>query len=156
MAPNYVSHRDTAIIMLKMEVDELLLSVMEEIRLLVALCSNVMHLILKQEVVHVTLSILFRPPQYALETQSRINLCIKDEQLKNTLISYLSITSDFTEAKFTRALSPAIPTPMHEECPARFIATVPTIGDPIETLDDQCTQAHHGVDNIRGTSPDGP
>ena len=45
------AHRDTAVILLKMEVDELSLPVMEEIRLLVSLCSSVVHLVPKGELV---------------------------------------------------------------------------------------------------------
>ena len=46
----------------------------------------------------------------------------KDEQLRNVVISYLGIASDFTEADFTLVLSPAISAPRaHEERHARFI-----------------------------------
>ncbi|OBZ74918.1 hypothetical protein A0H81_05368, partial [Grifola frondosa] len=43
------SHSDTAVLLLKNEVDELSISVMEEISLLVSLCGNVVHLVPKTE-----------------------------------------------------------------------------------------------------------
>ncbi|KAH9929472.1 nucleoporin Nup186/Nup192/Nup205 [Fomitopsis serialis] len=43
------SHRDTLIILLKNEVDELSLAVIEEMRLIVSLCANVLHLVPKTE-----------------------------------------------------------------------------------------------------------
>ncbi|CDO70405.1 hypothetical protein BN946_scf184999.g46 [Trametes cinnabarina] len=180
------AHRDTAIILLKMEVDELSLSVMEEIRLLVALCSNVVHLVSKQELLsnsgfgtlhgaisgltarclgdrHWTESVKPQTEseladasvpsfEYGPESKFRINVRIKDEQLKNALISYLGIASDFTEAEFTLVLSPAITTPKHEERPARFIATVPTIGDAIEALDDLCEDLTNALKRIADLS----
>ena len=45
------SHRDTAVLLLKNEVDELSISVLEEIRLLVVLCSSVVHLAPRTELV---------------------------------------------------------------------------------------------------------
>ncbi|KAM5532668.1 hypothetical protein V8D89_013637 [Ganoderma adspersum] len=39
------SHRDTAILLLKNEVDELSISILEEIRLLVSICASVVHLV---------------------------------------------------------------------------------------------------------------
>ncbi len=45
------SHRDTAILLLKNELDELSISVLEEIRLLVSICASVVHLVPKTELV---------------------------------------------------------------------------------------------------------
>ena len=45
------SHRDTLIILLKNEVDDLSLAVIEEARLVVSLCANVLHLVPKTELV---------------------------------------------------------------------------------------------------------
>ncbi|KAI9057540.1 hypothetical protein FKP32DRAFT_1598103 [Trametes sanguinea] len=180
------AHRDTAVILLKMEVDELSLSVMEEVRLLVALCSNVVHLVSKQELLsnsgfgtlhgaisglaakclgdrHWTESVKPQTEseladasvpslEYGPESKFRINVRIKDEQLKNAVISYLGVASDFTEADFTLVLSPAITTPKHEERPARFIATVPTIGDAIEALDDLCEDLTNALKRIADLS----
>ncbi|KAI0744751.1 nucleoporin Nup186/Nup192/Nup205 [Earliella scabrosa] len=166
------SHRDTAVLLLKNEVDELSLSVMEEIRLLVSLCGSVVHLIPRTELLsssgfgtlHGAISSLaakclsdkywtelVKPQtdaeltdagvqslEYAPESKFRAAVRIKEELLKNAVISYLGTASDFTETDFTLVISPAIVTPKHDERPTRFIATVPTIGDTIEALDGFC------------------
>ncbi|RDX43688.1 hypothetical protein OH76DRAFT_1188692 [Lentinus brumalis] len=171
------SHRDTAVLLLKNEVDELSLSVMEEIRLLVSLCSSVVHLIPKTELLsssgygmlHGAISSLaakclgdrywservqpqtdaeladagIQSLEYAPESKFRAAAALKEELLKNAVISYLGIASDFTEADFTLVMSPSITTPKHEERPTRFIATVPTIGDAIEALDEFCRDLAH-------------
>ncbi|KAI8972576.1 nucleoporin Nup186/Nup192/Nup205 [Trametes punicea] len=180
------SHRDTAVILLKMEVDELSLSVMEEIRLLVSLCSNVVHLVPKTELLsnsgfgtlHGAISSLaarclgdrhwtesVKPQteseladasvpslEYGPESRFRMDVRLKDEQLKNAVVSYLGVASDFTEADFTLVFSPAITTPKHEERPVRFIATVPTIGDAIEALDDLCEDLTNALKRIADLS----
>ena len=46
---------------------------------------------------------------------------VKEELLKNAVISYLGTASDFTETDFTLVISPAIVTPKHDERPTRFI-----------------------------------
>ncbi|EJF60131.1 hypothetical protein DICSQDRAFT_171358 [Dichomitus squalens LYAD-421 SS1] len=165
-------HRDTAVLLLKNEVDELSISILEEMRLLVALCSSVVHLVPRTELLsssgfgalHGAISslaakVLSDPhwteavkPQtdaeladastqsleYAPQSKFRAAVHIKDEQLKNAIISYLGTASEFTEADFTLVFSQAITTPKHDERPTRFIATVPSIGDAIEALDDLC------------------
>ncbi|KAI0324921.1 hypothetical protein GY45DRAFT_1331027 [Cubamyces sp. BRFM 1775] len=181
------AHRDTAVILLKMEVDELSLSVMEEIRLLVSLCSSVVHLVPKGELLsnagfgalHGAISSLaarclgdkhwtetVKPQtdseladagvpslEYGPESKFRVSVHLKDEQLRNVVISYLGIASDFTEADFTLVLSPAISAPRaHEERHARFIATVPTIGDAIEALDDLCEGLKNALKRIADLS----
>lgn len=99
---------------------------------------------------------------YAPDTKFRAAVRLKEELLKNAIITYLGTASDFTEADFTLILSPAITTPKHEERPTRFIgenkcwrraptfllirsriATVPTIGDAIEALDSFCRDLAH-------------
>ena len=55
------SHRDTAVLLLKNEVDELSLSVMEEIRLLVSICSSVVHLVPTTELVSQSSIAMFYP-----------------------------------------------------------------------------------------------
>ncbi|KAI0742693.1 nucleoporin Nup186/Nup192/Nup205 [Daedaleopsis nitida] len=166
------SHRDTAVLLLKNEVDELSLSVMEEIRLLVTLCSSVVHLIPRTELLsnsgfgtlHGAISSLaakslgdphwtevvkpqtdaeladagVQAPEYAPESKFRADVRVKEELLKNAVISYLGTASDFAEADFTLAISPAITMPKHEERPTRFIATVPTISNAIEAVDAFC------------------
>ena len=97
-------------------------------------------------------------PEYAPESKFRAAVRVKEELLKNAVISYLGTASDFTETDFTLVISPAIVTPKHDERPTRFIgeyqphrpvlyersaywtrtATVPTIGDTIEALDGFC------------------
>ncbi|KAI0830134.1 nucleoporin Nup186/Nup192/Nup205 [Trametes gibbosa] len=176
------AHRDTIVILLKNEVDELSLSVMEETRLLVSLCSNVVHLVPKTELLsnsgfgtlhgailglaarclgdrHWTESV---KPQtdaeladarvqslaYGPESRFRVNVHLKDELLKNTVVSYLGVASDFTEADFTLVMSPAMTTPKYEERTTRFIATVPTIGDTIEALDDLCEDLTNALKRI--------
>ncbi|KAI0651312.1 nucleoporin Nup186/Nup192/Nup205 [Trametes meyenii] len=166
------AHRDTVVILLKNEVDELSLSAMEEIRLLVSLCSNVAHLVPKTELLsnsgfgtlhgaisglaakclgdrHWTESVKPQTDaeladasaqslEHGPESKFRVAVHLKDELLRNAVVSYLGVASDFTEADFTLVISPAITTPKHEERPARFISAVPTIGDTIEALDDLC------------------
>ena len=58
---------------------------------------------------------------YGPESKFRVNVHLKGELLRNVVISYLGVASDFTEADFTLVISPAITTPRHEERPARFI-----------------------------------
>ncbi|KAI0776838.1 nucleoporin Nup186/Nup192/Nup205 [Trametes elegans] len=200
------AHRDTAVILLKNEVDELSLAVMEEIRLLVSLCSNVVHLVPKTEllsnsgfgILHAAISGLaarclgdrhwtesvkpqtdaeladagIQSLEYGPESKFRVSVRHKDELLKKVVISYLGTASDFTEADFTLVISPAITTPKHEERPARFIgkgssrshnwrasradvvgvATVPTIGDAIEALDDLCEDLTNALKRIADLS----
>ena len=101
--------------------------------------------------------------EYAPESKFRAAVAMKEELLKNAVISYLGTASDFTEADFTLVISPSITTPKHEERPTRFIgefslggrvgvpvltqfsytATVPTIGDAIEALDEFCRDLAH-------------
>ena len=102
--------------------------------------------------------------EYAPESKFRAAVAMKEELLKNAVISYLGTASDFTETDFTLVISPSITTPKHEERPTRFIgelswggrigvpmltqkrwcaATVPTIGDAIETLDEFCRDLAH-------------
>lgn len=60
-------------------------------------------------------------PEYAPESKFRAAVRIKEELLKNAVISYLGTASDFTETDFTLVISPAIVTPKHDERPTRFI-----------------------------------
>ncbi|RPD60781.1 hypothetical protein L227DRAFT_653063 [Lentinus tigrinus ALCF2SS1-6] len=170
-------HRDTAVLLLKNEVDELSLSVMEEIRLLVSLCGSVVHLIPKTELLsssgygalHGAISSLaakclgdrywnervkpqtdaeltdagIQSLEYAPESKFRAAVAVKEELLKSAVISYLGTASDFTEADFTLVLSPSITMPKHEERPTRFIATVPSIGDAIEAVNEFCRDLAH-------------
>ncbi|KAL1938972.1 hypothetical protein VTO73DRAFT_11125 [Trametes versicolor] len=180
------AHRDTVVILLKNEVDELSISVMEEIRLLVSLCSNVVHLVPKTELLsnsgfgtlhgaisglaarclgdpHWTESVKPQTDaeladasspslQYGPESKFRVQVHLKDELLKNVVVTYLGVASDFTEADFTLVISPAITAPKHEERPTRFIATVPTIGDAIEALDDLCENLTNALKRIADLS----
>ena len=71
----------------------------------------------------VSASALIRPwnVEYAPQSKFRAAVHVKDEQLKNAIISYLGTASDFTEADFTLVFSPAITLPKHEERPTRFM-----------------------------------
>ncbi|KAI0297000.1 nucleoporin Nup186/Nup192/Nup205 [Multifurca ochricompacta] len=64
----------------------------------------------------------------------------KEQLLRKALIAYLGAASEFTEPVITVVLSPMIVVPRHEDRASRFIATVPTVGDVIEALTDLCDE----------------
>ncbi|KAH9948497.1 nucleoporin Nup186/Nup192/Nup205 [Amylocystis lapponica] len=160
------SHRDTIILLLKNEVDDLSLSVMEEMRLLVSLCANVLQLVPKSELVLLQLG-FWRSPSAILSLAAK---CLGSRRwsdgvkpqtdaelhdaaayapgfgaqsqfhVRKTIIAYLGTASDFTEPEFTLVMSPVVTTPRQEERPTRFLATVPTIGDAIEALNGLCDE----------------
>ncbi|THH18242.1 hypothetical protein EW146_g2707 [Bondarzewia mesenterica] len=167
-------HRDTVAILLKNDSDDISLSVLNEIHLLVSLCASVFPQVPKSELVsgnigfgtiHVAvLSLAARclrsgswsqnvRPQtdaemvdasmlvsgYGNNTKFNLKVNRKEQLLRKALIVYIGAASEFTESEITLVLSPMLMTPRHEEQrPTRMIATIPTVGDAIEALNDLC------------------
>ncbi|KAI0289640.1 nucleoporin Nup186/Nup192/Nup205 [Russula brevipes] len=169
------SHRDTVIMILRHDADEISLSVLDEIHLLVYLSSVVFPSVPKSELASGTVgyggihgAILrlaarcFGANQWShklhpqtesdgLDTNSSVKgrgnafnfdltLQRKKQLLRKALIAYLGAASEFTEPEITIVLSPIITIPRHEDRATRFIATVPTVGDAIESLTDFCAE----------------
>ncbi|PCH43029.1 hypothetical protein WOLCODRAFT_121398 [Wolfiporia cocos MD-104 SS10] len=165
-------HRDTIVLLLKNEVDELSLSVMEEVRLIVTLSASVLQLVPRLDLasnsgfggIHLAILALAArcvgnrhwsdkvQPQTSVEftdasiasqgfnSESRFRATVryKDQLVRKSLITYLGNASEFTEEEFTLVLSPIVATPRQDDRPARFLATMPTIGDAIEAVSHIC------------------
>ncbi|EMD35026.1 hypothetical protein CERSUDRAFT_125016 [Gelatoporia subvermispora B] len=176
------AHRDTIVLLLKNEVDELSLPVLEEIRLLISLCGTVLKLVPKTELmsnsgfggIHAAIlslaarclsnrhwSDIVKPhteaelidaetnaPGFRGETKFRVSVRFRDQVLRRTIIAYLGTASDFTEQEFSLTLSPVVTSPRQEERPAKFLPTVPTVGDAIEALSHLCDDLSDGFKRI--------
>ncbi|KAL4071568.1 nucleoporin Nup186/Nup192/Nup205 [Scleroderma yunnanense] len=77
-------------------------------------------------------------PGHSSETKFHAAVRHKVLLLQRAVIEYLGAASDFTEPEITLLLSPVLSVPRHDERPSRFIATIPTVGEAIETLNDLC------------------
>jgi len=72
--------------------------------------------------------------------------------LRRSLSAYLGSASSFAEPEISLVLSPVTAAPRHEERGVRFYATVPSIGDAIEALNDLCTYLTTALKNIHDLS----
>ncbi|KAG9311043.1 hypothetical protein JVU11DRAFT_8941 [Chiua virens] len=153
------SHKDTIVIMLKNDNDEVTLSFIEEIHLLVSLSGSLLPLVPKPELarlltmntgfggIHgavlglaareIALASVYAPGDQS-ETKFDVQVRRQELLLRKAVIEYLGTASDFTEPEMTLVLSPVLSVPRHDERPSRVIATIPTVGDAIEALNSLC------------------
>ncbi|KAI6038837.1 nucleoporin Nup186/Nup192/Nup205 [Pisolithus marmoratus] len=166
------NHRDTIIIMLKNDSEEVGLSYVEEVHLLVTLSGSLLPYVPKSELASMNTGFggihgailglaarclgnenwsTFVKPQTDTEvlhasvlapgqSESRFDAAVRHKLLllRGAIIEYLGAASDFTEPEITLVLSPVLSAPRHDERSSRFVATIPTIGEAIETLNDLC------------------
>jgi len=148
---------------LRNDVDEMSSSVLDEIHLLVYLCSSIFPSVPKSELgsgsggygsVHA--AILSLAARCVGTNQSHkvhaenpwtqghggphLSIQYKEQMLRKALIMYLGAASEYTEPEITIVLSPIITTPRQQDRATRFIATVPTVGDAIEAWTDFCDE----------------
>lgn len=71
-------------------------------------------------------------------SESRFDATVRHKLLllRGAVIEYLGAASDFTEPEITLVLSPVLSAPRHDERSSRFVATIPTVGEAIEALND--------------------
>ncbi|KAH0834004.1 hypothetical protein J3R83DRAFT_11240 [Lanmaoa asiatica] len=167
------SHRDTIVIMLKNDSEEVALSYIEEIHLLVSLSGSLLPLLPKSELLtmntgfggihgailglaarclgngrwsqsvrpqtdsEIALASVFAPGHQS-ETKFDVQVRRQELLLRKAVIEYLGTASDFTEPEITLVLSSVLSVPRHDERPPRVIATIPTVGDAIEALNNLC------------------
>ncbi|KAI6135337.1 nucleoporin Nup186/Nup192/Nup205 [Pisolithus thermaeus] len=166
------NHRDTIIIMLKNDSEEVGLSYVEEVHLLVSLSGSLLPYVSKSELASMNTGFggihgailglaarclgnedwsAFVKPQTDTEvlhasvlapgqSESRFDATVRHKLLllRGAIIEYLGAACDFTEPEITLVLSPVLSAPRHDERSSRFVATIPTIGEAIETLNDLC------------------
>ncbi|KAI6142345.1 nucleoporin Nup186/Nup192/Nup205 [Pisolithus tinctorius] len=164
------NHRDTIIIMLKNDSDEVGLSYVEEVHLLVTLSGSLLPYVPKSELASMNTGFggihgailglaarclgnenwsAFVKPQTDTEvlhasvlapgrSESRFDATVRHKLLllRGAVIEYLGAASDFTEPEITLVLSPVLSAPRHDERSSRFVATIPTVGEAIEALND--------------------
>ncbi|TFY64741.1 hypothetical protein EVJ58_g2418 [Rhodofomes roseus] len=176
------SHRDTLIILLKNEVDDLSLAVIEEMRLIVSLCANVLHLVPKSELLG-----LWR---YSLRDLKLATVCLgnahwseavkpqSDAELVDAGITSPAYGQETkfrfavhdrerllrraltaylgTASEFTEPDITLVLSPIittpREERTSRFLATVPTVGDAIEALNHLCDDLSSSLKRIADIS----
>ncbi|KAI0085599.1 nucleoporin Nup186/Nup192/Nup205 [Irpex rosettiformis] len=161
------SHRDTFVILLKTDIEDLSMSVLEEMRLVISLGSNILSVVPKTELVstsgyggvHAAIISLaartlgkrtwatavkpsnedeafmdsIRDPAHGV-SKFRVKVLHQLIHLRKAVISYMGNTSNFTEHEFTPILSPIVGIPRQDDITSRFIVTIPTAGDAIDTL----------------------
>ncbi|KAI5985097.1 nucleoporin Nup186/Nup192/Nup205 [Pisolithus albus] len=166
------NHRDTIIIMLKNDSEEVGLSYVEEVHLLVSLSGSLLPYVSKTELASMNTGFggihgailglaarclgneswsTFVKPQTDTEvlhasvlapgqSESRFDATVRHKLLllRGAIVEYLGAACDFTEPEITLVLSPVLSAPRHDERSSRFVATIPTIGEAIETLNDLC------------------
>jgi len=76
----------------------------------------------------------------------------KEMMLRRSLSAYLGSASSFAEPEISLVLSPVTAAPRHEERGIRFYATVPSIGDAIEALNDLSVCLTAALKNIADLS----
>ncbi|KAK2465538.1 hypothetical protein APHAL10511_002430 [Amanita phalloides] len=78
---------------------------------------------------------------FGFGTLSRFSLSVarKERLMRKAVVTYLGTASDFTEPQINLVLTPATTSPRRQESrDSNFLATVPTMGDTIEALNDLC------------------
>ncbi|KAF8622638.1 hypothetical protein AX15_006886 [Amanita polypyramis BW_CC] len=83
-----------------------------------------------------------RIPAFGFATLSRFGLSVsqKERLLRKGVVTYLGTASDFTEPQINLVLTPVTTSPSRQEPRgSNFLATVPTMGDAIEALNDLCS-----------------
>ncbi|KAH7882163.1 nucleoporin Nup186/Nup192/Nup205 [Phlebopus sp. FC_14] len=164
------NHKDTIVILLKNNAEEVTLSFIEEIHLLVSLSGSLLPLVPKSELMnmhsgfggihgailglvarclgngHWSQSVkpqtdseiletgIFAPGRDS-ETKFDVNVRRRELLLRKAVIEYLGTAGEFTEPDITLVLSPVLSVPRHDERSSRIIATIPTVGEAIEALD---------------------
>ncbi|KAF8123906.1 hypothetical protein EV363DRAFT_1545999, partial [Boletus edulis] len=162
------SQRDTVVIMLKNDSEEVALSYIQEIHLLVSLSGSLLSLLTMntgfggihgailglaarclgngrcsqsvrpQTDSEIALASMF-PPGHQSETKFDVLVRRQELLLRKAVIEYLGTTaSDFTEPEMKLVLSPVLSVPRQDERPPRAIATIPIVGDAIEALNSLC------------------
>ncbi|KAJ7279033.1 hypothetical protein C8J57DRAFT_1434189 [Mycena rebaudengoi] len=78
---------------------------------------------------------------YGADTKFDVSVRQKERLLRKCIIEYIGAASEFTEPDITPVLSPIITTPRHDERGSHFLgntATIPTVGDALEALNELC------------------
>ncbi|KDR74068.1 hypothetical protein GALMADRAFT_250802 [Galerina marginata CBS 339.88] len=169
------NHGPTIAILLKNESEYVTLPTLEEIHLIVTLCTNILPSVPKTEVLSpnsgfgaIHLAILglstkclargkafaqivpqtdfdvklsnTRAFGFGAQSKFHVNVQRKERLLRKSVISYIGVSSEFTEPEITLVLSPITITPRHEERASHFATTVPTVGDALVALEDICSE----------------
>lgn len=165
-------HNATIVILLKSDVEDISLALIEEIHLLVSLCSRVLPSVPKAELgatnsgfgaIHAAIlsvaanclrnSRYFEnvPPVTELEVTNasiigslglsmfETDVQTKQQLLRQSLVCYIGIASDFTEPEINLVLSPLATLPRYDEGSPHFLVTIPSIGDAISALNALCS-----------------
>lgn len=91
---------------------------------------------------------------FGYESETRFDIRVRQQErlLRKSIIVYVGVASDFTEPEITLVLSPINTTPRHDERGSHFLATIPTIGDALETLNALCTELSQTLKQISDIS----
>ncbi|KII84114.1 hypothetical protein PLICRDRAFT_702060 [Plicaturopsis crispa FD-325 SS-3] len=74
------------------------------------------------------------------ETKFTLDVRERERRLRKAVVAYIGAASQFTEHEISPVLSPVtIAPPQEERSSTHFSATVPTIGDAVEALNDVCS-----------------
>ncbi|KAG1728877.1 nucleoporin Nup186/Nup192/Nup205, partial [Suillus paluster] len=165
------SHRETIIILLKNDSEEIGLSIVQEIHLVMStnsgfggIHSAVLGLAARclgnrswnqavkpQTDTEVSQASVFAPG-HGSTTQFDLSLRRQERLLLKAIVEYLGTASEFTEPEITLVLSPVVTVPRHDERSSRFVATIPTVGDAIETLNGLCDDLSETLKQIADLS----
>ncbi|KAH8829222.1 hypothetical protein DL96DRAFT_1597215 [Flagelloscypha sp. PMI_526] len=178
------NHAGTVSTILKESTDSRAVALIEELQLVLALCSAAIPQIPKSELMTSTtafgsihsailgLSTKFLSgrrwlsdiiPQTEKEVANasipalgRPALTVFDESvlkverhLLNALVQYLGSSSQFTDSDINVVLSPVVSSPRFGDRGSNFLATVPTVGDVLETLENLCLDLAETLKHIQ-------
>ncbi|KAF9048038.1 hypothetical protein BDZ89DRAFT_1058002 [Hymenopellis radicata] len=164
-------HSPTIVILLKNETEDLSLSLLEEIHLLISLSTNVLHIVPKTDLAStgsgfgaIHAAILALSTQYlrtghwvenvkpitdaeiassnalssGFGSESKFQAAVRQKErlVRKAVVSYLGAANDFTEPEINVMLAPSTAVPRLDERSSHFIATLPTLGDAMQALND--------------------
>ncbi|KAF8918329.1 nucleoporin Nup186/Nup192/Nup205 [Mucidula mucida] len=164
-------HSPTIVILLKNETEDLSLSLLEEIHLLISLSTNVLHVVPKTDLAStgsgfgaIHAAILALSTQYlraghwvenvrpitdaeiassnalssGFGSESKFQAAVRQKErlVRKAVVAYLGAANDFTEPEINVMLAPSTAVPRLDERSSHFIATLPTLGDAIQALND--------------------
>ncbi|TRM60040.1 nucleoporin Nup186/Nup192/Nup205 [Schizophyllum amplum] len=178
------THNATIVILIKTDIASLPLSVLDELHLIVSLCTHVLTYVPKEQLaspntafgaLHAAILNLasrcictsrwtkFVTPQTDTEVQwsevhgsglaprSKFDDSVqrKSQLLRHALTSYLGVASDFTEQELSLVLSPLTAQPRSDEQASQFSASLPTLGDALQTLNELCGEVQEAFMQLR-------
>ncbi|KAF7421056.1 hypothetical protein PC9H_011576 [Pleurotus ostreatus] len=167
------NHSATIVILIKNEVEDVSLAVVQELQLIVTLCGSVLPSVPRADLAsahsgfgaihaailglstrclvhgwwaknirpHTDTEILSASVTAPERNSSVFDVTVRHEEhlLRKSTVSYLGTANGFTEPEISPMLSPVTKTSRGEDRRSTFTATIPTVGDALEALEDICT-----------------